>query len=428
MHDLNFSISNSDMRRYIASAFLLMVIILAAAIVLNVLIDPYAIHDSTRHAGINLEKPALSANERLYKAQLAQTAATTVILGTSRSEVGIDPTSPAFGAGPIINLATSNQPYRETLELLQVASARGVRRAIVGLDFFAANDWRRYPSTYSPGMYAGINRWELAASMSTLLASYNTVRNQDPHRLAAVGAQLREDGMRLLGDGYISGQGGHYRLFLDTETSYLRDAYPQHNAFGLDLSDGGTSEMKCALRLFEYAHQHGIELYVFISPSHAQLWETLYQSGLWDKWEAWKRRLVAMGQLAAREAGTSPFDIVDFSGFNAFTTEPVPPQSQPSARMQWYIEASHYRPALGELVLERLLTRTSTDHRAADFGTSIDTTNIDGSLSDIRASHTRWRAANPTAVDDIAAALSRSILSRRRNATVQERFQGQGCS
>lgn len=118
MHDLNFSISNSDMRRYIASAFLLMVIILAAAIVLNVLIDPYAIHDSTRHAGINLEKPALSANERLYKAQLAQTAATTVILGTSRSEVGIDPTSPAFGAGPIINLATSNQPYRETLELL----------------------------------------------------------------------------------------------------------------------------------------------------------------------------------------------------------------------------------------------------------------------------------------------------------------------
>jgi hypothetical protein len=413
------------MRQYLAYAAALLTASLGSAIAVNLLIDPYAVHGSPLWQGINLEKPALSTNERLYKALLARTEATTAILGTSRSEVGLDPRSPAFGQGTVLNLATSNQPYRETLELLQEASAHGVRRAIVGLDFFAANDMRRYPSTFTSGMYSRIRHWELATSLSTLLSSYNTFRNQDSRHLASVGAQLREDGLRRLEDSFVKAQGGHYRLFRDTETSYLRDAYPQASAFGLDLSGKGATEMNCAYRLFEYAHRAGIELHIFISPSHARLWETLYQAGLWTQWEAWKRRLVLLEQLAARDAGKASFPIIDFSGFNTYTTEPVP--ANPLVPMQWYIEASHYRPALGELVLERLLSKTAGNPQEPAFGTELNPRNIEMALQTVRSGHASWRFANPAAVADIKASLLGSAMSRRRNSMVQTHHPGQGC-
>jgi len=413
------------MRKYLAYTIALASTILAAAIALNLVVDPYAVHGGTRWRGFNLEKPALSTNERLHKALLARTPVTTVILGTSRSEVGIDPRSPAFGAGTVINLATSNQPYRESLELLQQAKAHGATRAVLGLDFFAANDWHRYPSTYAPGIYSRAMQWELAASLSTLLDSYNTVRNQDSGHIAAIGSQLRNDGLRTFGENYAAAQGGHLRLFIDTEAAYLRDAYPLPAAFGLDVSGSSASEMNCAYRLFEYAHRNGIELHAFISPSHARLWETLYQAGLWNKWEAWKRQLVILEQLAARNTGTATFPIIDFSGFNAFSTEPVP--SDASAQMQWYIEASHYRPALGERVLERLFSGVTSGSLDPTFGIEINPGNIEMALDDTRSGHLQWRKANPVAVGEIAASVTGSSASRRRNSRIQARFPGQGC-
>jgi hypothetical protein len=416
------------MRRYLTITFSILLALCTAVTGFNAIVDPYSAFGSPLLTGINHEKPALSTGERVYKSRLARMRADTVILGTSRSEVGLDPRSRAFRATQVINLATSNQPYRETLELLELASQHGVRRAIVGFDFFAANDFRRYPPSYQPGIYASPNHWMLAASMTTLQASMNTVRNQDPKALAAAGAHLREDGMRLLGDAYVRAHGGHAQLFADTVASYLRDSYPYADAFGLDTSGSAPSEMICALRIFEFAHTNGIELHVFVSPSHAWMWEALYQAGLWGKWEAWKRRLVELEHHAATQSGAPSFTITDFSGFNAFTTEEVPAAMAVSQTMRWYIEASHYRPELGEIVLQRLLGKQQLESNQANFGTPLTTEGITAALSDIRADHARWRSNHLRDVSAIASQLSRSEAARWRNAGIRSKLVNQGCS
>ena len=190
------------MRKYLAILLLLPATLVLSAIAANVLIDPYAVHGSPRWKGLNLEKPAFATNERLLKVFLARQPVHTVVLGTSRSEVGIDPRSPAFAEKRVANLATSNQPYQETLELLKEAAARGARRAIIGLDFFVGNDGRRYPSDFAPGMYSGISKWRIATSLSTLLDSYNTLRNQDAARNASI--QMRPDGSRVFSVSFIA--------------------------------------------------------------------------------------------------------------------------------------------------------------------------------------------------------------------------------
>jgi hypothetical protein len=60
---------------------------------------------------------------------------------------------------------------------------------------------------------------------------------------------------------------------------------------------------------------------------------------------------------------------MDFSGFNAITTEAVP-QATGKDSMQHYWEHSHYRAEVGQQILERLFAATSRA-QPGDFGAEL---------------------------------------------------------
>ena len=112
------------------------------------------------------------------------------------------------------------------------------------------------------------------------------------------------------------------------------------------------------------------------------------------------------GEEAAR-AGRNPFPLWDFSGYNAITTETVPREGDLQTRMRWYSDSSHYVPALGRVILDKIFVQpVSASNMVSgipdDFGVLLTPATLDTQLAAIRRGHDEYRATHPADVAEIA--------------------------
>lgn len=105
----------------------------------NVAVDPYGFFGSPRIVGFNAVKPKAGGQSHAAKAyQVARAAPTTVIIGNSRPEMGLDPRSACWRPEdrPVFNLGLRGAGFRMQADYLRHAVAGGtVRHAVIGLDF-----------------------------------------------------------------------------------------------------------------------------------------------------------------------------------------------------------------------------------------------------------------------------------------------------
>ena len=107
----------------------------------NVIIDPYMLFDRDRVAGFNAIKPAVETREAMMKThQATRVSPKTVILGSSRSDIGLNPASVAWPAAmqPVYNLSTVGADLATNLLFLKRLLANGRAQPatlVVGLDF-----------------------------------------------------------------------------------------------------------------------------------------------------------------------------------------------------------------------------------------------------------------------------------------------------
>jgi hypothetical protein len=156
----------------------------------------------------------------------------------------------------------------------------------------------------------------------------------------------------------------------------------------------------------------GIKLIVFIPPVHALQLETIRVAGHALEFEQWKRDLV---RILAEEGASSSVPLWDFTGFIGFVTERVPAEGDHTARMKWYLEVSHFTPALGDLVTRRLLGGDESEAGTqSDFGVRLLPTNIDDHLAKQRSARELYAKANPEEIawlDKLTATLDRRSSS-----------------
>ena len=83
-----------------------------------------------------------------------------------------------------------------------------------------------------------------------------------------------------------------------------------------------------------------------------------------------------------------------------FTTEAVPAPGDTETMMRWYLDSSHYKKGLADLMLDRLFGYAAPERVVPDsFGVLVNSENIDGHLQKIRADRQNYRDTHP---DDIA--------------------------
>jgi hypothetical protein len=125
-----------------------------------------------------------------------------------------------------------------------------------------------------------------------------------------------------------------------------------------------------------------------IIPTYVDQMETRRQTGIGPAFDTWKRRVVEIADGAAHVQGH--VTLWDFGGFSRYTTEQLPDQGDRATRLEWFWEAIHFQPALGDLVVERLMGKGPDD-----FGTKLTQANLDADIEAYHAAQATWEADHP---------------------------------
>lgn len=379
---------------------------------LCVVVDPYRMYGSPALPGWTALKPHIYDRIEIAATyQLERVRPNTLLLGNSRVEVGLDPESRQWpgAAQPVFNAALPGRDLRTAVDLLRDAIAVHIpKTVIVGLDIL---DFLQKPDPLpappspirpeerrllvgrdgkpNPDRPLQVWRDRLAATLTidALGDSLATLFDQNPRTTAT----LTPRGFDPLNQYRVfAARQGYYELFAQKNAIY-HEQY-RHWPTPDFAHPGRYADFRALQQIFELTKQHGISLILFIHPYHADYHDLLHEVGLWPSFEAWKRALVKI--VAAAADAREPVRLYDFSGYNRFTTEAVPPPGDHHTAMLWYWEAGHYKSALGEQILATLF--------GSGFGVGLTRENIEQVLAEIRADAARYHARREAAIDSTA--------------------------
>ena len=160
---------------------------------------------------------------------------------------------------------------------------------------------------------------------------------------------------------------GHHALFrqraVENARAWARKPR-QIQPPGSGLSDDAQA-MRAILDLCASA---GSTVHLVIYPYHAQTRLMLEQMGLGELFAAWKHSVVTSASGPPPSRGTAPGGVTvwDFSGLSSQTLEPIPLAGDRKTHLDRYWEAGHFKKALGDQMLARMLGA------ASDFGKPLD--------------------------------------------------------
>lgn len=358
-------------------------------VIINFIIDPIGIFNKINITNLNDDKYYIREHEGFFKAQLAiNTRPSTIILGTSRAEFGINPVifNKIFDHNVnAINLATSYQSYEESFLLAIAANRNGsLKEILFGLDYFVSGNQSFKPPGRGVENYAPEAKIAYLASLSTFNNSIKTIYKSSKNvpRCTEYDSFNISNGHRC----FPTVKKSTAELFFENEQAYAYYIYKKNSLSSFDL--------EYYKRLLEYGYANHINIELFISPAHARQWVLLYHCGLWDDWQNWKKELVSINESVAYSYNAKPFNIWDFSGFNNITTETVPAQGS-NELMKWYYESSHYKYITGDLIIDTIYNNTNY----LDFGLKINNKNIISHLYFVNKGLLNWREINK--VNDI---------------------------
>ena len=349
-----------EARAYLKVAFATVLLTCGAVAATNIVIDPFGAFRLVPMAGVNTAKPAIATRVKLAKAfDIRRIRPEALVLGTSRSHIGLRMTHPGWGGQPTrrYNAAFDGATTKEMYAYLRHAHAVGrLREVVLGLDTWQLGSG---PATVRADFDASLLRtglgsldWlsvaladaRLFANLDTLGASLTTLRGQDARRgwLGADGQRLGDVFFREVEPAFVAGPGDYLRSVDRQEVGYktapasvrrgLAAAHPQ--------SPAADTSFEYIARIVEFCRAESIALRLFLTPAHAHQLEIAALVGEWPKIEGGKR---ALTELIAADAQAHPderaFRLYDFSGYSSVTTEPVPePGSR--AEMQYYWDSS----------------------------------------------------------------------------------------
>jgi len=354
-------------KRFIRTALLTTVLTAGGFMAVTLFIDPYDYWGRPRVEGLNAHKPLVHTHLVEVKSrQYMREQPRTVIAGNSRVDVGLDPRSPQWPEtyGPIYNFGLPGASMAGVADALAtVMTEHRPERIFLGVDFIdfllTHDRWTDFAASplvpRQPPLARKARRFaETTLSLDALVHSGLTVMEQSK----AHPADTRPDGFTPLENYHEHVRlEGHAVLFEQRSRELVQRLLKESRKLEWDGS-GGNMMWTRLEQFLQLARMQGVEVVLFTYPYHAELLETLRQTGKWPDMRQWQVRLA---DLAAREGVT----LWSFTGYDAYSTELVPRPGDKKTQMRWYWEAGHFKPSLGELMIARMLERPDAP---ADFG------------------------------------------------------------
>jgi hypothetical protein len=386
----------------------------------NVAVDPYLVFDRYRTPGFNALKPAVETHEPMMKSyQASRVSAKTVIVGSSRSDIGLDPASAAWPAAmrPVYNLSivgsglATNLQYLRSLVPSRDASEQ-LRTLIVGLDFesflYLPTATARAATTAKPAGGPDEQGERLAALEVTRNQALPPLRVLKDYATAALTLDALLDSVstmvanRAVGGPNLDASGrlseGRLRQWTQSDGAAL--LFTQKNELTLRnylkpklvLSDTEEEPIRDFAELdalIDLARRHKLTVVLAVQPAHASRLELLDGMGYWPDFERWKRGLAKFAE-SARAEGVD-VTVWDFGGYELFIGEPVPASGDRQSVMKWFWDPVHYSTLLGDLMIAAM---TGANSSFPDLA-RLTPQNVELRLAQVRRDRDDYRRRDP---------------------------------
>ncbi|MDM5272539.1 hypothetical protein PGH07_10160 [Sulfurovum sp. zt1-1] len=331
---------------------------------INYIVDPY----STRNTDlVNTKKVQAYQNERLIKIiKVGQIKPRSIILGTSRAEFGYDPGHDYF-VKPSYNMAIGGGSMYEIEHNLVWAIEQGrLEQVLLVIDYAMLTAMKQKLVPEFDQLFTFQYIYGYLFSYSTLKRSIEILLGIDIDS-----SMYCEDGQMddRFNQKLLTERGGHLAVMNKDESIYY-----QHTSKNYTYIDTGKNSFSDFEKFINLCYENNIKLDIVFGPSHIRQWEALDYYVGYDRWLQWKKDIVRSVNTISKRYHQPPYRVIDFSVYHPLTAEEVP--SDPTKNMKYHWEGSHYKKALGLIVLDRL-TGTSP---YKDFGVALTINNIDQHL------------------------------------------------
>ncbi|WP_139179095.1 hypothetical protein [Janthinobacterium sp. YR213] len=358
------------------------------------IVDPYNLYGAVRRDNFNAVKPGLQRYQSQIKHEHAlRLQPRFIILGNSRAEIGFDPRAAAFGAmhGAGYNMGIPGTGMATAISQFAQLSQAGIKpgTVIVGLEFidFLKPAIAPPARTEAPsGHVAGFWRFDTLFSLASVKDAVKTPLIQHDRAaftMAPSGLNPALDyGAQVVRDGY-------YKVF---KHRAQKSAARFVKMSTTDFADGDFQSLHDFL-LAMAATQADVKLVIY--PYHAQMLTLFEGAGLWPLFDEWKRQVVLEVAAVKKMNPSASITVTDFSGFGPYNCEPIPTQQQRHASTRWYWEAGHFKKALGDIVMQRIMTQKDSAPDDGQFGMPLTGATLAANRDRIAAERRACVAAQP---------------------------------
>ena len=384
-----------DSIRFLKYIFGIVFFVLLLIGTFNWLIDPFEIYWTGKYEPY---RKVFMKKEWIFKAMnVRKIAPRSVILGSSRSMIGLDAEHPGGNSSvyPRYNLGVPASDFHEMLSYLKHANELNpIKQAIVGIDFFSSNIFYKANTEFNDSFLLEDGDSKLISHFREAMISLFTLTsfNMSKKKMRSAGKE----------NSFLNGSATEFykytqkdppgKSFFGNQEMYLKYFLlpsPRYQFCFYD-KDGVNPQMQVFSKILNFAKRNKIDLRIFIHPIHASLQEIIKYAGLWTEFEDWKKQLT---QITSKQTldHNQKIQLWDFSGYNKFTTEKKTPLEALEPTMKWYWEAVHYRKELGDRVLDRIYNYKQESRIVLDdFGVLLSEKNIKNHLKEIRKQQTKY--------------------------------------
>ncbi|MBT5230824.1 MAG: hypothetical protein HOM11_11190 [Methylococcales bacterium] len=370
---------------------------LILVVTLNIVADPLDVYRVVHAEGFNVIKPKVDSYSRLSKPmQVQRRQAKLLVMGSSRAEYGIPMTHSALGDS-VYSYTMSGTNIYHTMRFFQHAVAQSeVKELVLGLDFFMFNshaiegldaeDILAVTANNDINTAFKMNQWlKTLLSLDMFKISMKTLSRQ----------KIKYQRFDELGNMTLKNITDYPTEFSHVQTVYAHKVWSECKGelFEFQRGDGSGDTFHYLQRILTLANDNNIKVTLYISGSHAYLWEMLDYMGLWSKFEDWKTQLSALADRYPE------VPLWDFSGYHAYSVEVVPQNGE--GGMQWYMDASHFLPRLGSKMLAQMFQQSSDG-----FGVLLNSGMMAAHLQGIREAQGIYRQGLPVAVKNAQKAIA----------------------
>lgn len=378
----------TSLRPFLLATLLTTVSVLGVVVGANYVIDPYFLHqwDSPALQRLTSAQQKILPWGKTYAAMRFRPEV--LLLGSSRSEIGLPTDGPLFAGKRVFNLAISGASVGDAARMLRHGSRFQQPQLIVwGLDY----GWQFREKTGNTDFIEELEArddfyrqrrlvLDLKRALSLpmagdTLAVLTGTNEQSCQSLLAYHGFKAAPCLEVI----MKNEGGTRRAFEEV----LKKKAP------LGAPDSVPATVAFLEKTLADTCAAGTTVRLFIQPLHA-LAELSYWNGLEDGVEEWKRELT--GMAARLRQGGCDLALHDFSGFNRITTERIPQQTGRET-MDHYWEQSHYNGGVGELILARVLQKDGEN--GDDFGIELRPETVASHLAAQRLARQRYLEENP---------------------------------